>query len=139
MNKKFANAVLVCGLSVLGLQCAHAQTLTASALPDVVSGNARAGAPFTVQVTNQGPNEAFGVVVRFSIPKGLKVAVPGTCMALSKSSLQCMLGYIAPGSSADLDLTVSSTKGGNYSMSFSVVCTAEACDASDLAVPILLN
>jgi hypothetical protein len=142
-TRYFAHALVACGVAVLCSQStAQGQTLTASALPNAASGTAHAGASFTVQVTNDGPDEAFGVVVRFIDPKGLAMTEPGgNCMVLSKSSgaTQCMLGYIAPGSSVDLDVTVSAKKSGDYSLVFSVVCTAVACNANQLTVPITLN
>jgi hypothetical protein len=143
LARYFAHALFACGSAFLGLQApAQAQTLAASSLPEVVSGAARKDTSFTIQVANSGPNEAFGVVVKFSVPKGAKLGYPGgNCSVLSKNgaSVQCVVGYIAPGSSADLDLTISANKAGDYSMAFSVVCTAEACNANPLPVPILFN
>jgi len=140
--KSFTNAVLLCGLAALGLQgSAQAQTLTTTANPSSVAGTVRNGAAFTIQVANHGPQEAFGVILKFTTPKGAKIAYPSSCFIVSSSTgaMQCMLGYIAPSASQQISFKITSTRAGSYNTSFSAVCTAVACSGGQLTVPISLN
>jgi hypothetical protein len=136
------HTLLLCGLAALGFQLpAQAQSLTTTSIPSTVVGSARNGAAFTIQVTNNGPAEAFGVVLKFTTPKGSKIAFPKNCFVVSSSTgaIQCMMGYIAPSAYQQINFKITTTRAGAYNTSFSAICTAAACSGGQLTVPISLN
>jgi hypothetical protein len=146
MQKAFAriscHTVLVCGVTTLGFQLpAQAQSLTTTSIPSAVVGTVRNGATFTIHIANSGPGEAFGVVLKFTPPKGSKIAIPNNCFVTSKSSgaVQCMLGYIASPGTQQVNLKISATRAGTYNTSFAASCTAAACSGGQLTVPVALN
>ena len=103
--------------------------MTTTSTPSAVVGTVRNGAAFTIQVTNGGPTEAFGVVLTIARAKGTKITFPSNCFVLGKSTgaIQCMMGYLAPLTSQQLDFKITSTKAGTYNTSFAASSRDSTC------------
>jgi len=142
LAKLFTRALLMSGLAAVGFQLpAQAQSLTTTSIPSSVVGTARNGADFTINIANSGTTEAFGVILKFTTPKGSKIAYPKNCYIVSSSTgaMQCMMGYIPVSGSQQIDFKITATKAGAYNTSFSAICTADACSGGQVTVPISLN
>jgi hypothetical protein len=136
----FGGAALVWGTCLLGLPAsAQAQGSVKFVLSaDTNAGPARQTYPEVIHVTNEGTEDATGVTVTFTPPKGVKVDsdcqidhLPGGIR-----SYTCLVGTIGYGQTVDVSFSISMTKPGDASFTADVTCDQLVTDSTWLWLTI---
>ncbi len=92
--------------------------------------------PYTVTVTNAGPDQAVGTTLTDTMPAGARFAsatsgTPGVACAKAAGAVSCSLGTIASGDSVAVKIMVSPTVAGTTTNSAMVSSLTSDTDGSD--------
>ena len=131
-------AAMVCG-ALVGLPAsAHAQSVSFDIVGTTSSGPARQMVgPQVIKVTNSGQEEATGVTVTFSPPKGAKVdsACQVDHLPGGYRSYTCSVGSLTPGQSIEITFSISMTASGDVGVE--VTCDQPVSAGALLSITIL--
>jgi uncharacterized repeat protein (TIGR01451 family) len=91
---------------------------------------------YTITVTNNGPSEAAGVIIRDQLPSEVSFvsATPSQGSCSAENDLSCALGRLANGSSATVTVTLNPTAGGSVTNSANVSSHLSDSDATNNSV-----
>jgi Domain of unknown function DUF11 len=124
LGRIFVGTVMVWGIWLLGVPASAQGQVIFQTSADTNGGPPHQTYYQTIYIQNIGFEEATGVTVTFTPPKGLKV--DSTCqvdhLPGGLRSYTCLVGNIAVGDTANVSFSISQTKAGDDSFTAEVTC-----------------